>query len=249
MFNPLSAREEKLIRLLHQSKQRQKYCKFLAEGDKIVVEALTMATKDIYLIAALPEWLDLHESMLRDLRVDSAELSVSQLKELSQLQTPNQVIMVMHQPEPLPIAQDGWILYADGIRDPGNLGTIWRIADWFGCKALVCRPDSVDPHNAKVIQASMGAFLRIPVFEMELKQLKEQVNLPIYGAVLHGDPINKTVPRTDGILVVGSESHGIHDDHLAILDYLVTIPGGGGAESLNASVATGILCSWLMNND
>jgi TrmH family RNA methyltransferase len=137
------------------------------------------------------------------------------------------------------------ILVLDGIRDPGNLGTIIRIADWFGIQHLVCSNDTVELYNPKVVQSTMGSLLRVNVHYVELNEFLEKLNdVTIWGALLKGQNVYELKEAKKGILMMGSESHGIHEAHLKYINKPITIPNiGGSAESLNAAVATAILCS------
>ena len=138
--------------------------------------------------------------------------------------------------------------YLDGIQDPGNMGTIMRIADWFSIPYIFCSETSVDIWNPKVVQSSMGAFLRVKAFEVNFQDIKTHFpNLPIFATILRGDNIFKMDAPSKGIIVIGNEGSGISDTILNQTDFKISIPGGGGAESLNAGVATGIVCAVLCN--
>jgi len=171
------------------------------------------------------------------------------LKKISALSTPNQVLAVVEMPladfDPAWLRSD-YCLYLDGIQDPGNLGAMLRIADWFGIPAVFCSPDTVDVFSPKVIQAGMGAFLRVPSFELPLDQLLEQYpELPILGAVLGGENVFESSLPGHGLLVIGREGRGLAVETEQRLTRRLTIPRhpNGGAESLNAAVAAGILAA------
>ena len=138
-------------------------------------------------------------------------------------------------------------LYLDGIQDPGNMGTILRIADWFGVDCVFSSPDCVDPYNPKVIQATMGAFLRVSCIETTIERLHEEhPGLPIYGAVMDGENVfHANLKSKEGIIVIGNEGRGISSEAESLLSQRISIPPAAhsGAESLNAAVATGILCA------
>lgn len=139
-------------------------------------------------------------------------------------------------------------LILNNIQDPGNLGTIWRIADWFDIKHVFCSPNCVDLYNNKVIQSSMGAFLRVPAQEVEIAELLEtHSDVPVYGATLGGKNIFKTNLTKNGFIIIGNESRGIEANLLPQIDHQIAIPQNGNAESLNASVATGIICAAFRN--
>ncbi len=131
----------------------------------------------------------------------------------------------------------------EGIQDPGNLGTIIRIADWFGIDAVLCTKGCVDLYNPKVVQATMGSLLRVPVYYIDIPLLHEATGLNICGAILGGDDIfEQDLPAT-GIIAIGNEGAGLSKELESILSHKLTIPKYGGAESLNAAVATGIICA------
>jgi TrmH family RNA methyltransferase len=172
-------------------------------------------------------------------------VSATELAEISTLQTPNQVVAVCQTPMPA-LPATGWILFADQIRDPGNLGTLWRIADWFGIQAIATAPQTAELWQPKTIQATMGAFLRVPALsDITLEALLATRHMPVYAAVLNGQDLYGCIPPTTGIIAIGSESHGISDACLPLTTHPLTISGRGQAESLNAAVAAGIMCSWL----
>lgn len=169
------------------------------------------------------------------------------LKHVSALSTPQPPLIVLKIPDPVrniqkSIEQD-MILYLDGIRDPGNLGTILRIADWFGHKYLMVSNDTVDWTNPKVIQASMGSFLRIKTIQADLKDILEVHidNRKVLGAAMSGTAIN-LVEKQKCIMVIGNESQGIRKEIWPWINEFVHIPGQGSAESLNAANAASICC-------
>jgi len=246
----LSKNKSKYIRSLHKKKFRQKYNKFIVEGDKIVQEILQSPTVKIELLLALDPWLEAHHDLWQHLPEDNVEaVSQSELRQISTLQTPNQTLLVAEQLHPTideELVRSDWSLYLDGIQDPGNLGTILRTADWFGIRHVFCSQDCVDVYNTKVLQATMGAFLRVRVIELAFPDWKSRFpNVPAYGTVLHATSLFNARISKSGILVLGNEGNGISADILAQLDEQVTIPPHptGGAESLNVGVATGILCA------
>ncbi len=247
----LSREKQKYIRSLHQKKYRQKYNKFLAEGDKIVEELLDQSRFRPELLVALPDWAD---PQLLAGRVDPHRLYLvdePMLQQLSCLVSPNRVLAVVEAPvmdPPWGALQEDLLLYLDGIRDPGNLGTMLRIADWFGLPWVFCSPDSVEVYNPKVVQASMGAFLRVGVSAMPIREVVDHLPaMPVLGASTDGVDLYAADLPSSAILVVGNESRGLRAEALAALTGKVAIPRHrkGGAESLNAAVATGILCAQL----
>jgi len=247
--NMLSANQQKFIASLSVKKYRQKYRKFVVEGDKIAIELLQQPQIVVDSIFATERWATQNPDLLRPYLDNFNLVHEIELKKISNLTTPNQVLIVANMPEkqldPREIRPD-FCFFADGIQDPGNLGAILRIADWFGFPALFCAPDTVDVYSPKVIQASMGAFLRVATAELELADLCAALpEWPVLGAVLGGASVFKIDLPQFGILVVGREGRGLSPEAEALLHHRLTIPKHpqGGAESLNAGVAAGILAA------
>lgn len=243
----LSKAQSKYIRSLTRQKIRYQERAFLAEGDKIAREWLA-GNEQVQLIAATGEWLKEHAA-LTSLHPEAkvAEVTNEELAEISQLQTPNGVLLAVSMPSLRPVPQeDCWYLALDDLQDPGNMGTIIRIADWFGIRHVICSPGCVDVYNPKVVQSAMGGHLRVGLYEHDLPDFLEQTKLTKYAATLHGANIYNESRSDKGVLIIGNESKGISDAVLKHVNRQVTIPARGGAESLNASVATGIICALLM---
>ena len=180
------------------------------------------------------------------------KLTKPELKQISQLSQPNKVLTVAEMPS-FNSGQmtTGWAFYLDAIQDPGNLGSIFRIADWFGIKDIILGPGTVDPYNTKVIQATMGAFLRVRFHQTSLSEIKTKLpDWPIYAADMNGTNIFETNFGKNGILVIGNEGNGVSEESRALSDAIISIPAAdtGGAESLNAAVATGI-CVAVIRQD
>ncbi|GEM_PF-38604 len=239
----LSKARKQLLMNLRKARYRKKHGLFVVEGDKLVREVLA-GPWEVEWIAALPQWAEHHE-----VSVAVAVASERQMKAITQMASPPPVLAVVRMPRGrCAFPQTDWYLYLDGIRDPGNLGTIWRIADWFGIGALLCAPDTADPWNPKALQASMGAFLRVPVFEGDAQSWQSQLPQHLWVmADMTGQPLPSYTWPTNGVLIVGNEGHGIRAQVRALAAQAVFIPRhpAGGAESLNAAVATGILCAAL----
>lgn len=237
----LSKNELKYIQSLCQKKQRQEERLFLVEGAKLV-EELLLTPYEVKHIYALPAWAEKH-SRLPNLTV----ITESELERISNLQTPNQVLAVVAQPEQAaePVLENRLTLVLDNIQDPGNLGTIIRIADWFGIQQIVASPDTVERYNPKVIQSTMGSFARVQVWYRPLLPFLQAVKLPVYGALLTGKSLYEEIPLKEGLLLIGNESKGIAPELLQFISHPITIPRIGGAESLNAAVAAGIIVSHL----
>lgn len=248
----LSKNEIKFVQSLRLKKYRQKYDNFSVEGEKIAEEVLRQRRFQPERIYAVSEWLEKSEALIAQLNPLPAlhELSEAELGKISSLSTPNRVLLVLRPPQtplPLTLKKDEPALYLDDLQDPGNLGAVLRIADWFGIPKVFCSPGSVDVYNSKVVQASMGAFLRVRSEEVALDDLiAANPGSPVMGAVLEGDNVFEAVLPRHGIMIIGNESKGISEAARQRLTHRIAIPRhqDGGAESLNAAVATGILAAW-----
>lgn len=243
----LSKARIKLIRSLRWKKYRYQHKLFIAEGTKIVTE-IVQSGVPLQQIYATGAWLTTHADVMA--HVPCQEVTPDQMKQITMLSTPSPVMAVIKMPKfsPAPLPQDRWSLYLDDIRDPGNLGTIIRIADWFGWDHIYCSPESADVYHPKVIQATMGSFLRVTCREAELNSLLPGVSIPVWGATMDGTSLFDLSPPPAGLLCIGNEAKGLMDSTIAQLTQQVTIPGGGGAESLNAGVATGIFVAQITQN-
>ncbi|MES2328960.1 MAG: RNA methyltransferase [Bacteroidota bacterium] len=237
----LSKNELKYIQSLCQKKQRQEERLFIAEGTKLVDELLN-SHYTIRKVYALAEWVPKNTAP-----VDVITITAIELAKISGLQTPNQVLAVVEQQTPAkePTIHEQLTLVLDGIQDPGNFGTIIRIADWFGIKQVIASEDTVELYNPKVIQSTMGSFLRVDVWYKPLHEFLASAKIPVYGALLNGKNMHGEPPVTEGLLVIGNESKGISKELLPFISHPITIPRLGGAESLNAAVAAGIIVSHL----
>ncbi|WP_026763809.1 RNA methyltransferase [Sediminibacterium salmoneum] len=238
----LSKNEAKYIQSLFHKKQRDALNLFIVEGVKGVDELLNSSIQ-VQKIYALDNWE--HPKMHK---APIVRISESALQQVSALQTPNKVLAIAAQPvmEVQPPVKGKWILALDGIKDPGNMGTLIRIADWFGIQQIVASEDSVEFFNPKVIQSTMGSFARVAVGYTPLLQYLNQTDLPVLGALLNGNSIYQQPALKEGVLLIGNESNGISEALLPLISLPVSIPRIGGAESLNAAVAGGILLSHLL---
>ncbi len=245
----LSKNTIKRINSLRQKKYRLKYNKFIVEGDKMVLETIRQKNQLVEAVYALESWVKTNETQMK-LPVEKVNVvSPSELKKISNLITPNQVLAIVDVQQTnltnFPLASSK-ALYLDGVQDPGNLGTILRIADWFDMAAVFCSPDCADFYHPKVIQASMGAFLRVPSLRIDLPDLIDLADdWPVMGAALEGENIFQASLPKAGLLVVGSEGKGIQAVHYSLLSRRLTIPKARlESESLNAAVACGICCAF-----
>ena len=240
----LSKKEIKDIQSLSQKKFRDALNLFVAEGPKVVGELIGLIPKQIEKVFAVKEWIEANQPLSQ--KISAVEISHVELERLSHLQTPNQVIAVLKKlPSEKPDASS-FTLYLDTIQDPGNFGTIIRIADWFGVKDIVCSPGCADLYNPKVVQSTMASIARVNVYyDAKGEWLKEQ-KVPVFAATLNGTSLYKHSKAQKGILVIGNESKGISGAILQYATEKITIPKKGEAESLNAAVATGIILSHLL---
>ena len=241
---PLSKTKAKYIKSLQLKKNRDKEKKFLVEGQKSVMEFLNsdfipeliVGTKEFYAENSLPEKTD-----------EKYVSKATELKAIGTLKTNNAAIAVFLKPESgtLSITHEGIILALDGINDPGNLGTIVRTADWFGIKAVILGDDSVDPFNPKVISASKGSMCRVGVYNHSLSTYLENYKGEVLAADMTGADLHEVSPIRSGVIIMGSESHGLSQQIEKFITKRITIPILGQAESLNVGVATGIVCYML----
>jgi RNA methyltransferase, TrmH family len=243
----LSRAQNKYIRSLTQQKFRNEYNAFIAEGEKIALEWLSADIK-IGMIVATADWADSNHSVIS--KHVEAELHIvkeSELASISALQTPNKVVLVVPFSEKIdvPVLKE-WYIALDDIQDPGNMGTIIRIADWFGIRHIVCSPGCVDVYNPKVVQSAMGGHLRVNIYESNLLPFLQSNPLTKFAATLNGENVYHMERQEAGVLVIGNESKGVSDDVLSVVSKRITIPRKGGAESLNAGVSAGILCALLL---
>ena len=168
-------------------------------------------------------------------------LTERELKQASSLVNPNKVLAVFHIPQPGPLQFSDWVLALDGVRDPGNLGTLIRLCDWFGIGRLLCSPDTVDAYNPKVLQATMGSIGRVQLHYAPLEEALRGCGVPVYGASMEGQAVAAQPLQGPGVLVMGSESHGLGEGIRKLLTATLSIPAFGQAESLNVATAAAIL--------
>lgn len=237
----------KFIQSLSRQKYRKEYNAYVVEGDKNAKEWLQSGCKVQY-IAANSQWLDLNKTLIK--KHPEAELIPAEdfeLEKITSLQHAQQVILVVGKPAALSFApvKGQWSLFLEKIQDPGNMGTIIRTADWFGISQVICSPDCVEIFNPKVVQASMGSLLRVNILEMDTEEFLRKHDQPLYAAYLGGTDMRLLKEPEPGAIAMGNESQGLSGRVVERATHKITIPGAGTAESLNVSVATGILCAWL----
>ena len=234
----LSKNKLKQIRKLHRKKGREEFGLTIAEGKKVVCELLSICpalVKEVYVAEGLS--IDLTKC---------EEVNAGQMKEMSLMDTPPGILALVEIPE-IKIdlsCEQGVYLYLDGIRDPGNMGTILRTALWFGVTGIICSADCVEWGSPKVVQSSMGAVFRVPVVTGDIN-LVSDAGIATYGALMNGDNLYQVNFNKPCCLVIGNESNGISNEVAGKLNRFVTIPGSGEMESLNAATATAIILSHM----
>ncbi|MBT3546651.1 MAG: RNA methyltransferase [Flavobacterium sp.] len=233
----LSKNHLKLITSLSQKKYRQKHKLFAVEGVKVVHEFLNSSFELDILFSTETSFSHLNNYF---------EISEQELNKISTLKTPNKVLALFKIPEQQRVDPAGLIIALDTINDPGNLGAIIRLCDWFGVEQLVCSKETVDCYNTKVIQASMGSLTRIVIHYTDLKEYFEGLSIPIFIADMEGENIYNTELPSSAVLVMGNEANGVSDSIRNIVDAKISIPRFGNyqqTESLNVATATAILLS------
>ncbi|WP_339629514.1 RNA methyltransferase [uncultured Maribacter sp.] len=228
--------ELKLIKSLQQKKCRNEHGLFVVEGKKTIEEVLK-SDMELYKLFAV-DFEDFYVEGVEVNRISNKELS-----QVSSLKNPNGYLAVFHIPKQEQKILSDWILVLDGVQDPGNLGTIIRLCDWFGVVDIICSPQTVDCYNPKVLQATMGSISRVHIRYTELKAFLSFSELPIYGAFMDGVSVNDLKLPEKGILIMGNEGKGISDSVAQLCTEKLAIPQFGGitTESLNVASATAIL--------
>jgi RNA methyltransferase, TrmH family len=237
----LSKNNIKLITSLQQKKYRQKYKLFVAEGVKVVEELLNSSFKAEQLFFT-------EDYQLTSSFENVVIVTENELKKISHLKTPNKVLGLFQIPDKTTSETKGLTVALDAINDPGNLGTIIRLCDWFGVSKLVCSNETVDCYNQKVVQASMGSLTRV---EIEYVDLVDYLKVPIYIADMEGENVYKSDLLKGAILVMGNEANGISDEIIKLAHSKISIPRFGNVqetESLNVATATAILLSEFKRN-
>lgn len=244
----------KYVQSLHQKKYRQRHGAFLVEGGKSVLELLSSDLELEHLLVTADFAAQNRAQLPAQLPVLVA--TEYELTQLGTLATNTTALAVARLPaeKPLPptLPESALLLALDEVRDPGNLGTLLRLADWYGLPGVVLSPGCADPYSPKTVAATMGAFARVPVWERELTTWLPALPsaVRIYGADLHGENVHRLTLRPAGVLVMGSESHGLTAEVEAALTHRLHIPRGasGGAESLNVAISAAILLDNFFRN-
>ena len=244
---PISKNKIKFIRSLEQKKVRREERVFLAEGPKLTADLLGHFR--CRYLAATDDWLASHNSIEAD-EIDTA--TIDEIARASLLKTPQDVIAIFDQREEktdITVIEKQLCLALDDVQDPGNLGTIIRIADWFGIEHIFCSTNTVDVYSPKVVQATMGALSRVHLHYVSLTELigKLNKNVPIYGTLLDGTNIYTQELSTTGLIVMGNEGNGITAEVRQLINRKLYIPnypeGRDTSESLNVAIATAVTCA------
>ena len=250
----LSKNKIKFVQSLHLKKYRQKYNKIIVEGSKLCAEIIEHQLADVLEVYATSEFIKDYPK-LQSYHTDVEVVTRAELKKVSALNSPSSVLIVCQRPETRKTASVDLMshsLYLDGIRDPGNMGTIIRTADWFGMKTLLLSVDCVEVFSPKVIQASMGSVFRVdckPITIDELNSFKNHFQL--IGASMEGFDIYAYSFAERSIVVLGNEGQGMRSEIMEMIDQTISIPGGRklGAESLNVGISAGIVMSEMARRE
>ncbi|MDG2431473.1 RNA methyltransferase [Flavobacterium sp.] len=235
----VSKNQIKLITSLQQKKYRIANQMFFAEGIKVIQELVLSNFELIHLYTTENDFPSVSSD--KKTIIDQADL-----KKITALATPNTCLAIFKMGSEKPLSNTGLIVALDSIRDPGNMGTILRLCDWFGIQQIVCSKETVDVYNPKVVQATMGSISRVNVSYLDLKDYLETAKLEVFGTFMDGETIYKTTLPKEGIIVMGNEANGISKEIEAIVSHRLSIPRFGSiqkTESLNVATATAIVLS------
>ncbi|RZJ64552.1 MAG: RNA methyltransferase [Flavobacterium sp.] len=235
----VSKNQIKLITGLHQKKYREREGLFIAEGIKVIGELL----KSQFELEHLFETEPLFPKVSPDKKTTATQ---ADLKKMSALTTANNCLAVFRIPDEKPIDESGLIVALDDIRDPGNLGTILRLCDWFGVRQVVCSNETADLYNPKVVQATMGSLARVNVSYLDLTKFLSKIKLPVFGTFMDGKNIYSEKLPTDGVIIMGNEANGISAEVEKFVTSRIAIPQFGEireTESLNVATATAVVLS------
>jgi len=237
------------IKQLHDKKYRQKTGFFLVEGEKSIVETIN-SDYQISEILATKDFLNKYRQIINSKQIRTEAVEQGELENVSTMESNSAAIAIVKQKGNQAIKPDSneIILALDNIRDPGNLGTIIRIADWYGIRKIIAAIGTVDFYNPKVISATKGSFTRIQLSYVDLKTFLPTTKVPVLGTFLDGENVHTLDFPTNGILLMGNESNGINREIEKIVTQKITIPAYGQTESLNVAIATAVcLDNWKRN--
>jgi TrmH family RNA methyltransferase len=231
----------KFIKSLQVKKYRKQEQSFVVEGAKSVSELLGSDFVVTWL-AASEKFLTQNEHKIQAKNIESSIVSEKELAQLGSFQTNDAAIAVAKmKANAMPKLKDEFCLVLDDLRDPGNVGTIIRTADWYGIKNIIASEETADFYNPKTISATMGSFCRVNVFQTDLVDFLSKNSLPVFGALMEGTDVHQIDFGSQGMIIIGNESNGISEGVTKLVNHRITIPKRGGAESLNAAIATGII--------
>ena len=240
----LSSNQIKEIRSLKQKKFRQKYDKFVVEGHKTSIEFIKSGAFVIESIFAVEQWINHNQGLIRKYNDVVVPVSPKEMERITLLSTPSEVLLVCHRRDDavnLALNDLDYGFYLDDLQDPGNVGTILRIADWFGMKYIFFSENTVDQYNPKVVQASRGSMCNVGIIRQDIASLKEANNVTIVGTDMQGEKLADYKWHTPSIIILGKEGSGMTEQSRKAMASMITIPGSDSsiAESLNvASVAS-----------
>jgi RNA methyltransferase, TrmH family len=235
----LSKNQLKLLNSLKKKNVRQKHKLFVAEGIKVVEELLNSNYK-LHTLFCTSDYSN--RFMVENIQI----ISEKELNTISEFNSPNKILAIFEIPENEKINSSGLTVVLDEINDPGNLGTIIRLCDWFDVNQLICSSNTVDCYNKKVVQASMGSLSRVSILYLNINKYLENEKRTIYGAFLEGENIYQTKLNKEAVLVLGNEANGISNEISKLISNQINIPQFGDVketESLNVATATAILLS------
>ena len=233
--------QAKLIKSLHDKKHRNELGLFLVEGGKNVLELFNSDWSIDYLLCTA-EFFDKNRNLIKNKNVGYDVVEQIEIEKAGTLESNNSALAIVKQKEnKLEVDKNEIVIALDEIKDPGNLGTIIRIADWYGIKKIIVSENTVDFYNPKVISATKGSFLRVNIFYTNLIETLPKIGLPIFGAFMTGESVHLFNFPKSGILLMGNESNGISKDLEKIITKKITIPSFGKAESLNVAIATAVI--------
>lgn len=240
----LSKSQINLLKSLQQKKFRREHGLFIVEGHKSITEFIN----SVYPVQAVYYTPSFDSKVLKlSQKINFCEISVTELEKISSLKTPQDALALVKIPQWPALRHEQlkgkFSLVLDGIQDPGNIGTIIRIADWFGIDHIICSEDTVDAYNPKVVQACMGSLARVKVHYTSLTEFLSEIMLPVFGALLDGANIYDTDFGKEGLIVMGNEGNGLRPEIQKMVNKAITIPRIGKAESLNVAIATALFCS------
>jgi len=232
----------KYINSLQQKKFRVEHQSFVVEGAKNVLELLN-TDFELESLFVTDDFFKNHEPIFQKYSIQPEIMKAEELEKVGLFSSNNAALALVKTKEnrELLVNEKEFALILDDIRDPGNLGTIIRIADWYGIKKIICSPSTVDFYNPKVINSTMGSFTRVSLYYVDLQGFIKNQQVSIYGTLLDGENIHHTQFTDSGYIVIGNEANGISEEITKLITHKITIPRFGGAESLNAGIATAVV--------